>query len=340
MAFRAHDPTQIPALDIIEARISAVSLDLSIGETAYDFDTGTYRLRLLAKNGRRADLDLSRELLEDLRDNPSGPKAKYTLELTSKLTARILEAIEGAGLIAFGDEALKYLLLSYVVTEHKNGRTVHKYNAIGKDSPGQFEQWLRADLLQEEKDTLIWAWGELMRLRLIAPRGNDLIAPDDWAKATERGIAAVEGKSFTEYEEMEVFISKGEVFTAYRALQRIFQQARSKVVIIDPYMDEQVLDHVAELDASVSVQLITENIKGSFKTAYAKLVQQRGNVEARTVSFFHDRFIIVDDIACYQLGSSINHLGSKATVVDRKGDVVRDRVLADVARIWPGAKPV
>jgi hypothetical protein len=168
MAFRAHDPTQIPALDIIEARISAVSLDLSIGETAYDFDTGTYRLRLLAKNGRRADLDLSRELLEDLRDNPSGPKAKYTLELTSKLTAKILEAIEGAGLIAFGDEALKYLLLSYVVTEHKNGRTVHKYNAIGKDSPGQFEQWLRADLLQEEKDTLIWAWGELMRLRLIA----------------------------------------------------------------------------------------------------------------------------------------------------------------------------
>jgi hypothetical protein len=338
MAFRSYDRTKVPALDIVEARIVAISADLSIDDIAYDFDTGTYRLRLLAKNGRLADLDLSRELLEDLRDNPSGPKAKYTLELTSKLTAKILEAIEGAGLIAFGDEALKYLLLRFVVTEHKNSRTVHKYNAIGKDAPGQFEQWLKTDLLPDEKDTLIWSWGELMRLRLIAPRGNDLVAPDEWAKATERGIAAVEGKSFTEYEEMEVFISKGEVYTAYRALQRIFQQARSKVVIIDPYMDEQVLDHVAELDASVNVQLVTEDIKGSFKIAYAKLIQQRGNIEARTVAFFHDRFIVLDALACYQLGSSINHLGSKATVVDRKGDAVRDRVLADVARIWPGAK--
>jgi hypothetical protein len=328
----------VPALDIVEARITAISEDLSVDDIAYDFDAGSYRFRLLARNGRQANLDLSRELLEDLRDNPSGPKAKYTLEISSKLTAKILEAIESSGLIAFGDEALKYLLLRVVVSEHKNGRTVHKYNAIGKDVAGQFEQWLKADLLPEEKDALIWSWGELMRLRLIAPRGNDLVAPDEWAKATERGIAAVEGKSFTEYEEMEVFISKGEVYTAYRALQRIFQQARSKVIIIDPYMDEQVLDHVAELDANVDVQLITENIKSSFKIAYTKLVQQRGNVEARTVSFFHDRFIVLDDLACYQLGSSINHLGNKATVVDRKGEVVRDRILADAARIWPGAK--
>jgi hypothetical protein len=90
VAFRSHDGTKVSALDIVEARVAAVSADLLIDETAYDFDAGTYRLRLLAKNGRRADLDLSRELLEDLRDNPSGPKAKYTLELTSKLTAKFL----------------------------------------------------------------------------------------------------------------------------------------------------------------------------------------------------------------------------------------------------------
>jgi hypothetical protein len=166
-----------------------------------------------------------------------------------------------------------------------------------------------------------------MRLRLIAPRGNDLAAPDEWIKATDRGFAAVEGKSFTKYEQIEVFISRGEVYTAFRAILRILQQARSNVIIIDRYMDEQVFDHIAELDASLHAQLITENINGSFKTADTKLVQQRGNVEARTVSSFHDRFIILDDDACYQLGSSMNHLDNKAIVVDRKKDVVRDRIV-------------
>lgn len=38
---------------------------------------------------------------------------------------------------------------------------------------------LAQEALPDEKDTLIWSWGELMRLRFIAPRGNDLVAPDE-----------------------------------------------------------------------------------------------------------------------------------------------------------------
>ncbi len=340
MAFKSIQLSELPAFNIVDERVKAVSSEISISDTAYDSDGELYCLRLLGPSGRHADLHLSREFLDDLRDNPVGRSGKYTIELTATLNAKLLETIEASGLISFGEESLKFLLLRFVAEEQNNGRTANKYNTVGRGVRGDFERWIKTDLIPDEKETLIWAWNELIRLRFIAPTGTDLVVPDDWVKVTQRGIAAVEGKTFTEYADIEVFVSKGEVYTAFRALQRIFQQARSAVVIIDPYVDEQALDHVAALDSSIKVQLITEHIKGNFKAAYTKLLQQRGNLEARVADYFHDRFIILDGAACYQLGSSINHLGAKATVIDRKSGTVRDKILSDFARLWPGSTPL
>ncbi len=85
---------------------------------------------------------------------------------------------------------------------------------------------------------------------------------------------------------------------------------------------------------------MTEHLKGDFKVGYRKLRQQRGKIEARTVSHFHDRFIVVDGRLCYQLGGSINHAGAKATVIGLKADDIRDRVVADAEKVWTSAAPV
>jgi hypothetical protein len=82
-------------------------------------------------------------------------------------------------------------------------------------------------------------------------------------------------------------------------------------------------------------------IEGSFRAAYNKLLQQKGNVEARAVAPFHDRFIMVDGAVCYQLGSSINHLGNRAAVIDRKSETIRDKVLSEFGRclaLPPGSR--
>jgi hypothetical protein len=55
---------------------------------------------------------------------------------------------------------------------------------------------------------------------------------------------------------------------------------------------------------------------------------------------FHDRFIIVDGRACYQLGGVINHAGAKATVIGIKSDAIRDRVSAKAGKVWAAAAPV
>jgi hypothetical protein len=68
VAFRSHDRTKVPGLDVVEARVAAVSPDLSIEKIGYDFDGGVYRLRLLARNERQADIDFDgdRPSLADL----------------------------------------------------------------------------------------------------------------------------------------------------------------------------------------------------------------------------------------------------------------------------------
>jgi hypothetical protein len=211
---------------------------------------------------------------------------------------------------------------------------------VGRDGAGDFERWLRITLTSEEKETLIWIWGDLLRLRLITPTGKDLVVPDNWVRVTDKGIAAIEGKSYVEYDEQEVFIAKGEVFTAYRTIKKIMDKSQTELLVIDPYVDEDLLDIFAGLNPTVKIRLLTERPKGNFKIAYRMLQQQRGGIEARCSSQFHDRFIVVDKRACYQLGGSINHAGAKATTIGTKSDAIPDRVIAEAEKAWSSATPI
>jgi len=182
MPFKPIPVDKLPAYESIQARLQAIDAGVDVGEVFYEFDKRHYRLMLTGANGRHGDVVFSGDFLDDVRDNPEGPRSKYSIDLATKLHAPLAEAIERNGLIAFGDDLLKYLLLQFIHSEQVKGRTVEKYNAIGKGIQGDFERWLRTELTTDEKDKLTWAWSELLRLRLIAPTGTDLVVPDNWVK--------------------------------------------------------------------------------------------------------------------------------------------------------------
>jgi hypothetical protein len=329
----------VPGIAVLRAKLQELDVGLSVTDSNYLIDRFEYTLRL-AGNGREGLVTLPRDLLEDLRDNATAATSKYSRELVGRLTEIIRGVIESTGLIAFSESVLKYKLLRYIDEETKNKRPVHKYNAIGRGTPGDFERWAKVTLTQEEKDTLIWVWNELMRLRLIAPTGTDLVNPDDWVRITDKGASAVAGRTIAEYSEIEEFINKGEVYTAYQSIKAIMKQAKQALLIVDPHVDDSLIDLVATLDSSVEIRLMVTHLHGDFKNAYAKLQSQRGKIEARQSSHFHDRFIVADGVACYQLGASIKDAGAKATVIDRKSDSTRDRVLDEARAVWNSATPV
>ena len=97
----------------------------------------------------------------------------------------------------------------------KERQHVEKYNTIGRDAAGDFERWLGITLIKDEKETLIWIWGDLIRLRLITPTGKDLLVPDNWVRMTDKGTAAIEGKSYVEYDEL------GSIYRQRRSLHGI-----------------------------------------------------------------------------------------------------------------------
>ena len=88
---------------------------------------------------------------------------------------------------------LGYLLLEYLRISARD-RAVHKFNVLGRSTKGEFEMWLRRDVLPDEKQTLIWLWDELKRSRLINATGTDLVNPDDWVIVSPKGLTITESE--------------------------------------------------------------------------------------------------------------------------------------------------
>jgi len=137
-------------------------------------------------------------LLDDLRDNTASSTSAYSRELDERLETSLQGVIDRSGLTGYSESSLKRLLLKFIQQATQNDRSVHKYNTIGRGVIGDFERWTQTTLTSDEKESLIWVWGELLRLRLIAPTGTDLVDPDSWVKLTKTGIEAVDAKELNE----------------------------------------------------------------------------------------------------------------------------------------------
>lgn len=325
--------SDVPAIAAVRAKLRQIDPGIEIVAAGHSFDTGEYLLKLVSQ-GREADVQLSGNLLNDLRDNRSGPTTEYSQTLNDQLTVTLLKVIEEGGLLSYSESNLKFLLLKFIHEESIQSRAVNKYNAIGRSSRGSFELWLGKTLLGDEKETLIWAWDELRRLRLITPTATDLVNPDDWVRVTEKGTAAIDGKDYAEYVEGEVFINKGEVYTAYTKIKAILRQARQELLIIDPHLSGEVIEMLANLDSTIELRLLGTHFHGDFKVAFKRLQQERGNIEVRESHHFHDRFIVVDRNAVYQLGGSIKDAGAKATVIDRKEETTANKIINEAEQVW------
>ena len=110
------------------------------------------------------------------------------------------------------------------------------------------------------------------------------------------------------------FILAGNTFDTFKAVQRVFQEAKADIFIVDPYLDEKILTEFALLAPSgVPLRLLTDS--GShrpslipaiahFKKQYGtnRPVQARG-APARTL---HDRMVAIERRRIWTVGQSFN----------------------------------
>ena len=104
----------------------------------------------------------------------------------------------------------------------------------------------------------------------------------------------------------------GEVFDAYELASKIIRSARQSIVLIDNYIDENTLTHLAKKATGVNVLILTAKISNKLTLDLRKANTQYGGFSVKQFSQSHDRFLIIDggkDI--YHIGASLKDLGKK-----------------------------
>ena len=103
----------------------------------------------------------------------------------------------------------------------------------------------------------------------------------------------------------------GQVFDAYALTSKIIKTAKKSIVLIDNYLDETTLTHLAKKKKGVQLLLLTKTISKSLNLDVKKANEQYGNIELKTFNKSHDRFLIIDHKEVYHLGASLKDLGKK-----------------------------
>ena len=99
----------------------------------------------------------------------------------------------------------------------------------------------------------------------------------------------------------------GAVYDFMRALRDLVVSATSSLLVVDPYLDDQVFDaYISESAQSIRVRMLTSKHTDSLRPALAKFNQQYGrSVEIHRSSGLHDRLLFIDDRSCWLIGHSI-----------------------------------
>jgi hypothetical protein len=103
----------------------------------------------------------------------------------------------------------------------------------------------------------------------------------------------------------------GQIFDAYAFASGLIKKAKKEIILIDNYIDESTLTHLAKKAKNVKVLLFTKSISKTLALDVKKANEQFGTFEVLELHSSHDRFLIIDRNELYHLGASLKDLGKK-----------------------------
>lgn len=140
------------------------------------------------------------------------------------------------------------------------------------------------------------------------------LTEDEWKNlksqfvmSSEHGGRRTRPYAFTE---QGVFFD-GQIFDAYQLTSKIIRSAKQSIILIDNYIDETTIAHLAKKNKKVKVLLLTKNKTKQVQLDVKKANEQYGDFQVQSFSKSHDRFLIIDETEIYHLGASLKDLGKK-----------------------------
>lgn len=102
----------------------------------------------------------------------------------------------------------------------------------------------------------------------------------------------------------------GQVFDAHNFVSDLIRSARSRIVLIDNYVDDTVLKLLDKRNCRVKASIYTQRISPAFQTDIDLHNAQYEQIEVRLFPNSHDRFLLIDETV-YHIGASLKDLGKK-----------------------------
>ena len=116
---------------------------------------------------------------------------------------------------------------------------------------------------------------------------------------------------------------KGQIYDAYSLLIDIINESENEIIIIDNYIDKNLLDILSKTKKNITI--ITNKYNNQ---DYDKYKMQYNNVKLIINNNFHDRFIIIDKKILYHCGASFKDLGKQCFEISKIEDTdILDKLL-------------
>lgn len=102
----------------------------------------------------------------------------------------------------------------------------------------------------------------------------------------------------------------GQIYDAYEFVCGLIKGAKTRIVLIDNYVDDSVLTMLDKRETGVSATVYTQKILPQFQLDINKHNAQYPAIEVKEFTKSHDRFLILDN-QVYLIGASLKDLGKK-----------------------------
>ena len=207
------------------------------------------------------------------------------------------------------EESKLYLRFQFETSNIKGGRRYNPY-VFTEQGVAMLATVLRTPVAEEVSIRIMDAFVAMRKYistNLIEQKYiNDLVLKDS------KRIDLLED-AFSSFKEQNNHIFfEGQIYDAYSLMIKIFDKAESSIIIIDNYIDKNILDILSKTNKQVT--LITNKYKIQ---DYEKYKEQYSNVTLVVNSSFHDRFIILDKKTLYHSGASFKDLGKKCFAITK-----------------------
>lgn len=127
-------------------------------------------------------------------------------------------------------------------------------------------------------------------------------------KKIKRILSAMESKNIRP--KQGIFYD-GQIFDAYQFVSDIIRTAKKSIILIDNFIDDDVLTILSKKHSGVKVFILTKTISKQLELDIEKFNEQYPTLKIKQFGNSHDRFLIIDESLVYHLGASLKDLGKK-----------------------------